>query len=120
MIHAYRLYGKNIIIDVYSGSVHVVDDVAFEAIKLRESMNAEQTAAQIIHLVRFFHTVSCFTQDPPGICFFFLSIPHPQTFMLPFCNFHHHSDIYTSFFSNNILILCNLPKSRAMNPASSA
>ena len=87
---------------------------------LPAAMTAEQTAAQIIHLVRFFHTVSCFTQDPPGICFFFFSIPHPQTFVLPFCNFHCYSDIYINFFSIIFLILCNLSKSRAMNPASSA
>lgn len=32
MIHAYRLHGKNIILDVHSGSVHVVDSAAYEAI----------------------------------------------------------------------------------------
>ena len=36
MIHAYKLFDKNIVIDVYSGSVHVVDDVAFDAIVMRE------------------------------------------------------------------------------------
>ncbi len=47
MIHAYKLYGKNIVIDVYSGSVHVVDDVAFEAIKLRENADRKEASAAL-------------------------------------------------------------------------
>ena len=34
MIHQYKLNGFNIVIDVYSGSVHVVDDVAYDIIQL--------------------------------------------------------------------------------------
>ena len=34
MIHQYKLNGYNIVIDVYSGSVHVVDDVAYDIIRL--------------------------------------------------------------------------------------
>ena len=30
MIHQYKLNGYNIVLDVYSGSVHLVDDVAFD------------------------------------------------------------------------------------------
>ena len=37
MIHAYKLFDKNIVIDVYSGSVHIVDDVAYDAITMREN-----------------------------------------------------------------------------------
>ena len=49
MIHAYQLNGYNIVIDVYSGSVHVVDEVAYDVItryentprdELRESVAA--------------------------------------------------------------------------------
>ena len=36
MIHQYKLGGKNIVIDVCSGSVHVVDDVAYDIISLYE------------------------------------------------------------------------------------
>ncbi len=32
MIHQYKLNGYNIVLDVYSGSVHVVDDVAYDII----------------------------------------------------------------------------------------
>ena len=32
MIHQYRNNGYNIVMDVYSGSVHVVDDVCYDVI----------------------------------------------------------------------------------------
>ena len=34
MIHQYKLNGYNIVMDVYSGSIHVVDDVAYDIIRL--------------------------------------------------------------------------------------
>lgn len=34
MIHQYKLNGYNIVLDVNSGSVHVVDDVAYDIIQL--------------------------------------------------------------------------------------
>ena len=34
MIHQYKLNGYNIVLDVYSGSVHVVDELAYDAIAL--------------------------------------------------------------------------------------
>lgn len=37
MIHSYKLGGMNIVIDVYSGSVHVVDDVAYDIINLYQN-----------------------------------------------------------------------------------
>ena len=37
MIHRYKLDGFNIILDVASGSIHSVDDIAYEAIELYES-----------------------------------------------------------------------------------
>ena len=36
MIHCYKLNGYNIVLDVFSGSVHVVDEVAFDAIEKYE------------------------------------------------------------------------------------
>lgn len=38
MIHAYQLNGYNIIIDAASGAVHVVDDLAFDAIKMVDAL----------------------------------------------------------------------------------
>lgn len=34
MVHQYKLNGYNIVLDVYSGSVHLVDDVAYDIIQL--------------------------------------------------------------------------------------
>ena len=34
VIHQYKLNGYNIVLDVYSGSIHVVDDVAYDIIRL--------------------------------------------------------------------------------------
>ena len=41
MIHCYKLSGYNIVIDVASGSIHSVDDVAYDAIVLYESGGAD-------------------------------------------------------------------------------
>ena len=41
MIHQYKLGGKNIVIDVCSGSVHVVDDVAYDVISAYENLDKE-------------------------------------------------------------------------------
>ena len=32
MIHAYKMNGYNIVLDVYSGSVHTVDDLGYDVI----------------------------------------------------------------------------------------
>ena len=37
MIHQYKLNGYNIVLDVYSASVHVTDDLAYDAIHLIDS-----------------------------------------------------------------------------------
>ena len=42
MIHAYQLNGYNIIIDVYSGSVHVVDEVAYDVITGYENTERQE------------------------------------------------------------------------------
>ena len=39
MIHQYKLNGYNIVLDVCSGSVHVVDDVAYDIIEMYEKMD---------------------------------------------------------------------------------
>ena len=36
MVHAYKNNGYNIVLDVNSGSVHVVDDVVFDLVKVVE------------------------------------------------------------------------------------
>ncbi|AQT84727.1 radical SAM domain protein [Paenibacillus larvae subsp. larvae] len=42
MIHQYKLNGYNIVLDTYSGSAHVVDDLAYEIIALYENTCAEE------------------------------------------------------------------------------
>ncbi len=48
MIHAYQLNGYNIILDVYSGSVHLVDEVAFDLIRLYEALPAEEVITRLL------------------------------------------------------------------------
>ena len=42
MIHQYKLYGYNIVLDVFTGSLHVVDDVAYDIIELYEKKEREE------------------------------------------------------------------------------
>lgn len=42
MIHQYKLNGYNIVLDTYSGSVHAVDEVAYDIIGLYESTGADE------------------------------------------------------------------------------
>ena len=41
MIHQYKLGGYNIVLDVCSGSVHVVDEVAYDIIGMFEDNDKE-------------------------------------------------------------------------------
>lgn len=50
MIHSYKLGGLNIVIDVFSGSIHLVDDVAYDIISLYETKTREETAAETLRL----------------------------------------------------------------------
>ena len=43
MIHQYRNNGYNIVLDVNSGSVHVVDDLCYDLIACLEAMNPDHT-----------------------------------------------------------------------------
>ncbi len=47
MIHQYKLNGYNIVIDVYSGSVHSVDEVAYDLIALFEGNTRDEVLAQM-------------------------------------------------------------------------
>lgn len=48
MIHAYKLNGYNIVLDVFSGSVHVVDDLAYDVISLYETTEREEIVKQML------------------------------------------------------------------------
>ena len=47
MIHQYKLSGYNIVLDVCSGALHVVDDVAYDIISLFENSSREEVTTQI-------------------------------------------------------------------------
>ena len=47
MIHQYKLNGYNIVLDICSGSVHAVDDVAYDIISLFESESKESIIASM-------------------------------------------------------------------------
>lgn len=47
MIHAYKLNGYNIVLDVNSGCVHVVDEVAFDIISLYDKKTQDEIIAKI-------------------------------------------------------------------------
>jgi len=49
MIHSYKLGGFNIIIDVYSASIHVVDDATFDIIELYETKSPREIADFILN-----------------------------------------------------------------------
>ena len=48
MIHSYKLGGMNIVLDICSGAVHVVDEVAYDIINLYEEHTREEIAALIL------------------------------------------------------------------------
>ena len=48
MIHCYKFDDKNIVLDVFSGSIHLVDEVAFDIIERYESTPREEIKAFIL------------------------------------------------------------------------
>lgn len=42
MIHQYKNNGYNIVLDVNSGSIHVVDDVVYDVLSLMDEENADR------------------------------------------------------------------------------
>ena len=48
MIHQYKLGGLNIVIDVNSGAVHVVDEVAYDIIAMYENTPADRIVAEML------------------------------------------------------------------------
>ncbi len=47
MIHQYKLNGYNIVLDICSGSVHAVDDVAYDIISIFENNSRQDVLSQI-------------------------------------------------------------------------
>lgn len=49
MIHQYKAKGFNIVLDIYSGSVHAVDDVTYDIISLYEDKNKDEIREIILN-----------------------------------------------------------------------
>ena len=47
MVHQYKLGGYNIVLDICSGGVHVVDDVAYDIIEIYEKQTRDEVISQI-------------------------------------------------------------------------
>ncbi len=66
MIHKYKQGGLNIVLDVYSGSIHAVDDIAFDIIGLYEEKTKDEIIAQMCEKYKNVTTESeideCFEQ----------------------------------------------------------
>ena len=52
MIHAYQLNGYNIVLDVYSGAVHVVDELAYDVIGMYETASPDEIVATMLEKYR--------------------------------------------------------------------
>lgn len=52
MIHSFKLGGLNIVLDVYSGSVHVVDDAVYDIIGMYETRSREEIKAAVLEKYR--------------------------------------------------------------------
>lgn len=48
MIHQYKMNGCNIVLDVFSGSVHSVDDLAYDIISMYESHTEEEIVSKML------------------------------------------------------------------------
>ncbi|MFA5726934.1 MAG: hypothetical protein WC886_04775, partial [Saccharofermentanaceae bacterium] len=47
MIHSYKFDDKNIVLDVFSGSIHLVDEVAYDVINLYESKSKAEIVDEV-------------------------------------------------------------------------
>lgn len=61
MIHQYKLNGYNIVLDTYSGSVHVVDDLAYDIIALYENKPAEEIVTMMLE--KYVHNSDIYEED---------------------------------------------------------
>ncbi len=66
MIHSYKLGGLNIVLDVYSGSIHVVDDATFDIIEMYENCEKSEIESLILNKYKDDETV---TKEAINDCF---------------------------------------------------
>ncbi len=58
MVHQYKLNGYNIVLDTCSGSVHTVDEVAYDIISMYENSTKEQIVAEILKKYKAYEDVT--------------------------------------------------------------
>ncbi len=66
MIHCYKLGGLNIVLDIFSGGVHVVDDIAFDMIS---SFDQTEKADLIDSLFEKYHSIESFSREELEECY---------------------------------------------------
>ena len=66
MIHCYQLGGLNIVLDIYSGSVHLVDEVVYDIISMYENTPHEEILAVILDK---YHGRTDVTKEEVEACF---------------------------------------------------
>ena len=66
MVHCYKLGGLNIVLDICSGSVHVVDEVVYDVIEAYESRSKEEIIAEMLE--KYAHDESVTREELEG-CF---------------------------------------------------
>ena len=63
MIHQYKNNGYNIVLDVNSGSVHVVDDIVYDIIALYENSSVDEIADKLKDKYKEFYNRFCCIDD---------------------------------------------------------
>ena len=66
MVHQYKLNGYNIVLDVCSGSIHVVDDVAYDLIALYETASKEEIVSS---LLKKYESDATVTKEELELCY---------------------------------------------------
>ena len=49
MVHQYKLNGYNIVLDTCSGSVHIVDEVAYDVIAMYKDRPADEIVSELLN-----------------------------------------------------------------------
>ncbi len=58
MLHQYKLNGYNIVLDVFSGSIHTVDDLAYDVIALYKKKSKEEIISEMLNKYKNDKTVT--------------------------------------------------------------
>ena len=59
MVHCYKLGGLNIVLDICSGSVHVVDEIVYDVIEAYESCSKEEIISAMLEKYESDESVTC-------------------------------------------------------------